>query len=40
MSVVDNTVFLASTQEAAEVAINAYQSVARSLGLTVNLPTL
>ena len=34
----DDVVPLVSTQETAEVANNTYQSVARSLGLTVSLP--
>jgi len=38
MSVYYDVVLLANTQKAAEVAINTYQSVARSLGLTVSLP--
>ena len=38
MPVCDDVALLATTREAAETAINAYQAVAKSLGLTVSLP--
>jgi len=35
---VDDVALLPSTREAAEAAINVYQSIGRSLGLTISLP--